>query len=63
MKDKENCICSDEFCANSKICQLKRRVIHASLELYLILIWLQEYHNFEEKFEDSIPFIKQMFPK
>jgi hypothetical protein len=59
----KNPVCLDEFCENEKICQLTKRVINSSLELYLILTWLQEYHDFQAKFEDSISIIKEIYPK
>lgn len=60
---KGEATCSDEYCEKEKICQLTRRVIDASLELFLIVKWLQEYHNFSKEFESSLETLRSLFPK
>jgi hypothetical protein len=60
---KNNVACSDEYCEKDKISQLKKRVINASLELFLIIRWLREYHDFQPQFEDSMASLQALFPK
>lgn len=60
---RETSPCSDEYCANGKICQLTRRIVHASLELFLVVSWLREYHDFEADFPDALGLLERHYPK